>query len=212
MSDNNGHEMIPVDEKPIKERGRCRALTRNGEVCNQPITTGMGDDFPYCFNHTKLMTSDKSRQYLKTLPPELKDRFEENLDKVDPKDLRPEIAKIRTIAGSLDEALNRKIEAAAAEGKQIGDGALEQYTSLTVALSEAVRRMAESQARMSPDNVVPLHEVQNMIRRMITIIRKHTKDPEIREKISDEIAKACLLEISEQSIALVPGGAVPKNE
>jgi hypothetical protein len=158
------------------------------------------------------MTRDKSKQYIKTLPPEFRDRFEENLDKVDPKDLRPEIAKIRMIASVLDENLNRKIEEAQAQGKFLGSGDLQDYTSLTVNLSEAIRRMAESQARMAPDNVVPLHEVQNMIRRMIAIIRKHVKDPETREKVAGEISKACLLEISEQSITYVPGGAVPKEE
>ena len=205
--DPESNALVPVTTA-VAEKPRCRALTRAGEACGQPAIT----NYPYCSNHTKFMVTDKSRQYAKTLPPEIKERFEENLDRVDPKDLRPEIAKIRAIASTVDEALNRTIEDAAAQGKPLSTNSLAEYAQLTVTMSEAVRRMAESQARMAPDNVVPLHEVQNMIRRMIVIIRKYVKDPKERETVADEISKACLLEISEQSISYVPGGAVPKNE
>lgn len=141
---------------------RCQTLSKaTGRPCGQPT---ISPDSPYCAMHLQ-RSEERNREarYVEQLPAELKPIFEQHLGSADPKDMTAEIALARTALAALSVELGR-----ARDDK----GELHIGRDMSERLRDALntlRGLVESQAKVKPDQVITVYEMQSIVQGIIGI-------------------------------------------
>ena len=187
----------------------CQAKTDAGNVCGDPV---YGPGIPFCINHYRgVTTGRRSKEYEQHLPSELRDKFERQLADPSPTDLSADIARLRAGSILLDELLSQKVYQAKMSGIPIKAEEFESWTAKTIQISESLRRLSESQARLFPARVVGLGRIKEIIGNLMMIIRKEVKEDETRKRIMDGFQQIAIA-LEQGASELIPGGSDKLNE
>lgn len=191
-------ELVP------QKKNKCQASTEAGNVCGQPT---MGPGIPFCANHYTGVTSGrKSKGYPDHLPDEIREKFEQQLSDPTPTDLTADIARVRAASILLDELLKNKVALAKQSGQSIKEEEFEMWASKITHMSESLRRLSESQARLFPGRVITLRRMQEILGSMMAIIRKTVKDEEVRKEIMMGFHQIAIA-LDQGASELIPGGS-----
>lgn len=203
MVENN--PLVPQSPKPET----CQAITDAGDVCGQNVTI---PGIPYCVNHYKELDKggDKSKKYSEHLPSMIKDKFIIQLKDSNQIDLTADIARIRAVALFLDEDMKHKIESYQLSGKELTSEEFSLYAGKLIQITESIRRLAESQARMFPSRVISIQRMKDLITKIMILIRKIVTDEGMKKEIVDGL-KIIAIEMDQGSVEHSSGSNLPKE-
>jgi hypothetical protein len=109
-----------------------------------------------------------------------------------PQDLLPEIANLRTMINHIME------EGTVIDEKTGRVMILRKELDYIFAATKLIGDLAEKQAKINPDNMIPANEVMRLIADIVGIIRRNipVEMITVREKMTNEIQKYCRSEIT----------------
>ena len=203
---------------------RCQTLSKtSGRPCGQPTVS---PDVPYCAMHLqRAEEGNREARYIDQLPEELKPIFTQHMESTDVKDMTAEIALARTVLGAISVELGR-----ARDDKNELHLTRDMAERLRDALN-TLRGLVESQAKVKPDQVVTLYEMQNIIQGIISLFAASLDEmnakiealhefippeklAEIRgskEQVLRSIMRQASTELQTRSIVIAFGAPMPKT-
>jgi len=98
-------------------------------------------------------TQNGGKNYEGYLPQGLKEMYEEQMRDSNPNDLGADIARLRASSNLLSENIQKKLDAVKDGGEPVSFDELNGYLVQLAGISEAIRRMVESQSRVNPENL-----------------------------------------------------------
>ncbi len=189
--------------------GECTALTHSGNVCGQPVAMA---NYKFCINHIPKSVGEvnKSKGYEEQLPDILKADFGKQIQDTNAVDLSAEIALVRTALININQILKNKIELTQEKGEPIEEEEFTRYTTKVIQLTESLRRLVDSQARLSPTKVITIQKMKDVITTFVVAIREEVHDVEVKKRIMLRLQNV-VFEMQESSSEYVAGGNMPKD-
>jgi len=129
------------------------------------------------------------KHYGEYLPESLKEKYEEQLRDNTPNDLTADIARMRASSNLVCEAVQSRVAALKEKGETLSLEEIEGYVAQVAGVTESIRRLIDTQARVNPQHFISVDRMKQMIIRVMEIIRNRVPDMEAKKAIVADLQR-----------------------